>query len=211
MSLVIAPCFARDGFVVVDQVLTQDRCDQLTRHLPKIYSSGSRALLDSECFRKLAQDLRNSERLGDLLEDMVAVQCIYFRKTKEHNWSIKMHRDGVVPVDGFGSWDASGVKEGLNCVRPPIDFLNRCAAVRVSLDGAPEGDLRIVPASHQSENEPERDDAVSVPVGKGGVLVMRPPLFHGSTKLVSSPSRRVLHFLYAPTQLPEAYQWYHAI
>ncbi len=203
--------FIREGFAVMDGVLGEERCHQLAGHLPEIGGSGSRALLEVECFRDLARELRNIEGLGDILGGLLAVQCIYFRKTKEHNWSIKMHRDRVVPVEGSGPWDSSGVKEGMNCVRPPSDFMNRCVAVRVSLDGALEGDLLVVPGSHQSDDAPARDDAISVPVGKGGVMLMRPLLVHGSTKLETSPSRRVLHFFYAPAELPDEYQWYHSV
>ncbi|NOX98453.1 MAG: phytanoyl-CoA dioxygenase family protein [Verrucomicrobia bacterium] len=203
--------FFRDGFVVIDEVLTQDCCDRIAECLPNIGSSGSRALLEVECFQELAGDIRRNEKLAGILEDLVAIQCIYFRKTKEHNWSIKMHRDRVVPVEGSGPWDSSGVKEGMKSVRPPLDFLNGCVAVRVSLDGAPEGDLLVVPGSHQSDDAPARGDAISVPVGKGGVMLMRPLLVHGSTKLETSPSRRVLHFLYAPAELPDEYQWYHTV
>ena len=196
---------------MIDDVLSQKRCDEVAEQLPVIGSSGSRVLLNIDCFRELAEELRSGEKMRDILETLVAVQCTYFRKTEEHNWSIRLHRDRVVPVKGSGPWDSSGEKEGMSCARPPREFQDQCVAVRLSLDDALEGDFLVVLGSHQSDNKPTREDAISVPVRKGGALVMRPSLLHGSTKLKAIPSRRVLHVLYAPVQLPGSYQWYHAV
>lgn len=99
----------------------------------------------------------------------------------------------------------------MNCVRPSLEFINRCVAVRLSLDDALEGDLLVVPGSHRNDDPPMRDEAISVPVQRGGVLVMRPSLVHGSTKLEECPSRRVLHFLYASPKVPDSYHWSHAV
>lgn len=103
--------FTDDGFAVVDNVLRPHRCKQFIGDLPETAGSGSRALLKIASFRQLAQDLRECDSLSGFLKDLVAVQCTYIRKTEGCNWSIKMHRDRVVPIEGSGSWPPSGVKE----------------------------------------------------------------------------------------------------
>jgi Phytanoyl-CoA dioxygenase (PhyH) len=145
------------------------------------------------------------------LVELVAVQCILFAKTREVNWSIGLHRDEIMPISGRGDWPSAGMKEGLPYVRVPSAIARSMVAVRVQLDGAPEGDLVLVRGSHVDNAPWDRTLALSIPVPKGSALVMRPTLLHGSSKLRSSDSRRVLHFVFAQAScLPRTYRWCHA-
>jgi Phytanoyl-CoA dioxygenase (PhyH) len=201
----------RDGYFVLSNVLSPVECELVTSRLPSIASAGTRNLLDYEDFRLLASHLRNTTSLNGLLSRYVTVQCILFVKTLEHNWWVGLHRDEVMPMSGQGNWQDAGMKEGLPYVRVPSAVLGSMVAVRLHLDGAPEGDLSVVPGSHTNDDEPNRAVAFSIPVPNGGALVMRPRLLHASSKLRSSSSRRVLHFVFAPAScLPQPYQWCHA-
>lgn len=203
--------FRDDGYCVVEKVVTEDQCKELARDLPRIDNAGSRALLSVEPFRRLAQDIRNIDQLRTLLDGLVAVQCTLFRKSLNHNWAVRLHRDTVVAVTGDGPWRSAGVKDGMKTAKPPRTFLNRCVAVRLHLDGAPEEDVSVVPGSHADSIQHERSRAIAVTVPPGGVLVMRPSIAHASSKMRHSGQRRVLHFLFAGTDLPKAYSWYHAV
>lgn len=203
--------FERDGYFVVPHVLSPLQCELVASRLPLTASAGTRNLLDHEEFRLLASQLRNTTSLSGLLSLYVTVQCILFIKTLEHNWWVGLHRDEVMPMSGQGNWQGAGMKEGLPYVRVPSAVLSSMIVVRLHLDGAPEGDLNVVPGSHTSDVRPNRDLAFSMPVPKGGALVMRPTLLHASNRLRSSSSRRVLHFVFAPAScLPQPYRWCHA-
>jgi ectoine hydroxylase-related dioxygenase (phytanoyl-CoA dioxygenase family) len=95
--------------------------------------------------------------------------------------------------------------------------LESIVAVRLHLDDCNErnGALRVVPGSHRlgrlssdeahREREARGDRFVSVP--KGGAMIMRPLLLHASSKSSVASPRRVLHFVYGPTALPEGLRW----
>ncbi len=184
--------------------------------MPAIETSGSRTLLAQNDFRLLAEELRASAQLADSLADLVAIGCTLFRKSKSHNWGVQLHRDEVIPVQGDGPWESAGEKEGLQTAKPPHKFLNQCVAVRLQLDGAPHEDISVIPGSHrfdvcQSITELNRDAAIPIAVPRGGALIMRPLLAHGSSRLGHSDQRRVLHFVFAPPTLPDNYRWYDSV
>lgn len=197
----------QDGYVVVDNVVSEEACTSLAASLPSISSSGTRTLLSLEPYRNLARHLRSGP-LKAFLSNLVAVEGILFRKTLEHNWAVSPHRDAVLPVKGRGVWPPSGEKEGMLFARPPRQFMNRCVVVRVHLDGAPVEDISIVPGSHADELNYDRSQAEPVAVPKRGALIMRPTVVHSSCKLQSSQKRRVLHLVFAPKELPNDYAWY---
>ena len=203
--------FLQYGYEVVTDVIPFNWRDALIAELPNISNSGSRKLLDNQIFRDTVVYLRNHPQLSQLLSNLVAVQCTFFRKSQSHNWSISLHRDVVIPVQGQGEWHDAGLKEEIHFVRPPRDFLDRCIAVRVCLDNASEGDLYLIPHSHFDEQIATKDKATLIKVSLNGALVMRPTILHGSSKLQNMQFRRVLHYLFAPPTLPSTYCWYHAI
>ncbi|MEZ5307173.1 MAG: hypothetical protein R2684_08525 [Pyrinomonadaceae bacterium] len=197
----------QNGYTVVNSVISEDDRDRVVGLLPQIDNSGSRTLLRLEPFCDLARDLRAGV-LSGFLEDLVAVECILFRKTSEHNWSVGLHRDEVLPVKGSGDWPSAGVKEGMTCARPTREIMDQCLAVRVHLDGAPIEDISVVPGSHLDDERHERISALPIAVPQCGALIMRPRLAHASSKLGEDQKRRVLHFVFAPPVLPEGYSWY---
>ena len=205
--------FLKYGYEVIENVIPPDWRETLIAELPKISNAGSRKLLDYQIFRDTVSYIRNHPQLSQPLSELVAVQCTFFRKTKSHNWSINLHRDVVIPVVGEGEWHNAGYKEGIHFVRPPRHFLDRCLAVRISLDYAYEGDLYVIPNSHSEQNEKigTKENATLIKVFRHGALVMRPTILHGSSKLKNIESRRIVHYLFAPAKLPSTYFWYHKI
>jgi ectoine hydroxylase-related dioxygenase (phytanoyl-CoA dioxygenase family) len=77
------------------------------------------------------------------------------------------------------------------------------------------GALRVVPGSHRlgrltsSAALAARNQCGehSVAVPRGGVMAMRPLLLHASSKACSGAPRRVLHFVFGPSDLPEGLRW----
>lgn len=203
--------FDRAGYAVVEQVVADEVCLALIAALPPIESSGSRVLLSLVTFRELAEQLRASSKLSRFVSDLVAIQCILFRKSTDHNWAVRLHRDAVLPIKGHGPWQSAGLKEGMECAKPPREFMDRCVAIRVHLDGATAEDVSVVPGSHLDAQKHDRAKARSVAVGRGGALIMRPTLAHASSKLRDVQQRRVLHYVFAPKRVPDGYGWYDAV
>ncbi|MCH9675423.1 MAG: hypothetical protein K0U93_28560 [Gammaproteobacteria bacterium] len=195
------------GYLVAPAVLTTLECSALGATLPSVCGSGTRMILQDTNVQAVVPRLRSHPILSALLTDLVAVQCTYFRKTQAHNWSLRVHRDALVPLSGRGAWETVACKEGQSFVRPPPEFLRRCLALRLNLDDALEGDLRIVPRSWNNEQKFTNADAISVKVPQGGALLFRPTAAHGSAKLIRARQRRVLHFLFAPRNVPAPYRW----
>jgi ectoine hydroxylase-related dioxygenase (phytanoyl-CoA dioxygenase family) len=90
-------------------------------------------------------------------------------------------------------------------------------ALRLHLDDCNErnGALRVVPGSHRlgrlttAEAIRAKDERgeVCVAVPRGGAMLMKPLLLHASSKVLTDGARRVLHFVFAPEDLPGALRW----
>ena len=196
--------------MVVPNLLPSSVCANLIEGLPQLEGSGTRELLEQQRYQQLSAALRSDPSLLFALEGLAAVQAILFNKTADHNWSLQMHSDSVFPIEGEGSWQSAGDKEGLPYVRVPREEVSRFVAVRVCLDDVGEGDLTLEPGSHWP-NSSAKATPTNVVVPQGGVLVLNPTLRHGSSKLDASPARRVVHIVYAPPSLPDSYSWVSAI
>lgn len=211
------------GFAVIPDILDENEVDEVLRQLKRVATSsaGTRGLLNEPWCRELGRRLVRDIRLSNLIpQDSCTVQCTYFGKSPSHNWLVTLHQDLSIPVaDRIDSEQCSGWsrKEGGLFVQPPSLFLESILAVRVHLDDSNEesGALRVVPGSHASGRlTPEgirgvRDELgeVTVPVSRGGGMVMRPLLLHASHKVCVERPRRVLHFVYGPSKLPCGLRW----
>jgi hypothetical protein len=215
MSELIAD-FEREGSVVVRDVVAPEQlkaaesfCDSV-----QLSGAGTRDLLEQAWCSAMAQTLRSTPLIRRLLgAATTAVQCTLFVKDAEHNWLVPLHRDYSIPVKARIAslrWSAWSVKQAVVFGRPPADVLKELVAVRVHLEdtGVENGALQVVSGSHNTEVTSGERSARFVP--RGGALVMRPLLLHASSKLVSG-TRRVLHFVYGPSKLPDGAEWAHAV
>ena len=208
--------FERDGCVVVPNVAAHSDlacadafCDSVT-----LEGAGTRDLLEQPWCAAMANAVRSSTPIRELLgAATTAVQCTLFAKDAEHNWLVPLHRDYSIPVKARVSsprWSAWSVKQSVVFGRPPPDVLQQLVAVRIHLNDtdAMNGALQVVPGSHQVDVESGERSSHFVP--RGGAFVMRPLLLHASSKLVGG-SRRVLHFVFAPKELPDGAEWANAV
>lgn len=188
--------------------------------------AGTRNLLQHAWCRALVAPLRLRLRdLGVLAEDAFAVQCTLFRKSQSRNWKVALHQDLSIPVAekvadaALSGWSH---KEGSHFVQPPAALLERLTVVRIHLDPCTDSDgpLRVVPGSHragkltaQSARALRQDRGETACTAQpGDLLIMRPLLLHASSK-ASRPQgrRRVLHFLFAPSDPGHGLRWSLAI
>lgn len=217
--------FASSGFALFPAVLSPAECQRLTRHVSDLACAraGTRCLLHQPWCAELADRLRQHPSLSPLLPaSHVAVQCTYFLKSAEVNWLVAVHQDTAIPVaqrchhPDLRGWS---VKEGIQYVQPPPQLLEQLIALRVHLDPCrlEDGPLRVVPGSHldgiipPSQAVEARLAEVLCLAEPGDVLAMRPLLLHASSKSTGESQRRVLHFLFGPSQLPYGLSWLVAV
>lgn len=150
-----------------------------------------------------------------------AVKGILFDKQPRANWKVPWHQDLTVAVRaqaeaaGYGPWS---VKGGVPHVQPPVEVLECMLAVRVHLDDCREsdGDLRVLAGSHRHGEisgksiaaARERYREVVCPVGRGGILAMRPLLLHASSATEATTRRRVLYLEFAACELTPQVAWF---
>jgi hypothetical protein len=215
--------FADSGFAIVPDVMTAIEVDALMRHVERLDPAGAgmRDVLDHAWAQRLAGELRR--RLVDraaLAATDIPVQCTYFEKSAERNWLVPYHQDLAIPVaervadPSLTGWSR---KAGALFVHAPAAVLETLTAVRLHLDACPAeaGALRVIPGTHRAgrlDDEAIRaaraaGREVPCAIGRGGVLAMRPLLLHASSKMTGPGSRRVLHFLFGPLELPVPLRW----
>lgn len=143
-------------------------------------------------------------------------KAIYFDKPADANWPVAMHRDLTIAVaekqdvTGYGPWS---VKPGQFGVQPPLALLRDNFTIRIHLDDttADNGALYVVPGSHMDAVAMLTDvravNRICCPVGRGGVMVMRPMLLHASGRTVNGQPRRVVHIEFSRVSLPLPLQW----
>ena len=215
--------FAADGYSVVSDMLSSEEIRGVVSNFKELATdrAGIRKLLYRRWCQELARRLAREPRLRAVLPaDAHAAQCTLFEKALDKNWFVTLHQDLSIPVAKridsalCTGWSA---KEGDLFVQPPISVLEDMVAIRLHFDDCDErnGALRVVPGSHrlgrlnsaQALNAREVRGERVVQVPRGGVMVMRPLLLHASSKATADIPRRVLHFVFGPSSLPEGLSW----
>ncbi|ASU35353.1 phytanoyl-CoA dioxygenase family protein [Mucilaginibacter xinganensis] len=146
------------------------------------------------------------------------VKSIYFDKPEQSNWFVGWHQDLTISVDtkaelpGFDSWT---VKIDQFAVQPPLSILQDNFTIRIHLDDTDEnnGALKVIPASHLKGIcrldglDWKNGTETTCNVNAGGVMVMRPLLFHASNRTISDKQRRIIHIEFSRQELPSEITW----
>ena len=215
---------ANDGFYIADSVLSEPDCDHFISLVDSLEMTDSRRRGGiRDVFQRVPAFVGLARRrevrkivTAILSKDAFAVRGIVFDKTVESNWLVPWHQDMTIAVqtksdvEGFGPWS---MKEGIHHVRPSVDVLRRMVTIRVHLDSTDgtTGALRVIPGSHHagiSDNRPSDTDPVTCTVNRGGVVVMKPLIWHASEKATRPTHRRVIHIKYADMELPTPLEWH---
>jgi hypothetical protein len=230
--------FERDGFAIVERVLTPDQIAELVDLTSECLSAGGDGVLERggevygvrDLLRRVAEirSLAHSEGLRDLVESILGtgafvVRGLFFDKTLSTNWNLPWHQDVTIAVrarhdvPGFGPWTR---KAGIPHVIAPATLLERMVTIRLHLDdcGLGSGPMRVLPGSHQAGKldvgaiatwaARAGELAVDCLVPCGGAVVMRPLLLHASASGAAAGHRRVIHLEYAAEALPAGLEWY---
>ena len=120
--------------------------------------------------------------------------------------------DKKVELENFGPWTT---KQNQFAVQPPLDLLENIFTIRIHLDDTDEnnGALKVIPNSHSKGiYRPETIDwnietENICNVNKGGVMIMKPLILHGSNRTTNGKKRRVIHIEFSDQQLPKELNW----
>jgi len=220
-----------NGFSVIDSVYTEDEIIEISKIINSLDISNPifRKTDDLFAIRQFLKEVPEIKALvfnPKLIEIIKAiggnncfvVKSIYFDKPEKSNWFVSYHQDLTISVNEkkeiqkFTNWTK---KHKQFAVQPPTEILENIFTIRIHLDdtNSENGALKILEKSHlksvyrvdkidfRTENE------VICEVNSGGIMLMKPLLFHGSNKTTNDKNRRVIHIEFSDKILPENLQW----
>lgn len=220
-----------NGFAVINNIFSEEEVEKISEAIQNIDSSKdtfrkSEDLFAIRQFLKEIPEVKNlifNENLKTIIkeifgENYFVVKSSYFDKPEKSNWYVAYHQDLTISVDkkveleNFGPWTT---KQNQFAVQPPLDILENIFTVRIHLDDTDEnnGALKVVPKSHaKGICRPETIDwdvetETICNVEKGGIMLMKPLLLHGSNRTTNGKKRRVIHIEFSNRELPSELQW----
>jgi ectoine hydroxylase-related dioxygenase (phytanoyl-CoA dioxygenase family) len=223
--------FAEDGFAVLNSVYSTDEVSQILILLESI-SVEKETVRKSKDLFAIRQVLKEIPELSSLVftdqlrkiinrflgKNYFVVKSIYFDKPPESNWFVAYHQDLTISVlqreniEGFSCWTK---KQNQFAVQPPVDILENNFTIRIHLDDTniDNGALKVIPGTQMrgilrtDELVLQQENEQICEVKKGGIMIMRPLLFHASNKTINATRRRVIHIEFSSFRLPLPLQW----
>ncbi len=219
------------GFTIIDDIFSEKEISQIIDVINSIDTSKETFRKSEDLFaiRQFLKEVPESHQFifNDNIRKIIneifgnnyfVVKSIYFDKPEKSNWYVSYHQDLTISVDkksdlkGFGPWTT---KQNQFAVQPPIDYLKNIFTIRIHLDDTDEnnGALKVVPNSHSKEiYRPETIDwnvetEEICSVNKGGIMIMKPLILHGSNRTTNNQKRRVIHIEFSDMELPEEINW----
>ncbi|WP_449401136.1 phytanoyl-CoA dioxygenase family protein [Chryseobacterium wanjuense] len=220
-----------NGFTVINNIFSDEEIEKIVEVIQNIDTS-KETFRKSEDLFAIRQFLKEIPEVKDLIfndkiknvvkeifgEKYFVVKSIYFDKPEKSNWYVAYHQDLTISVDkklelpNFGSWTT---KQNQFAVQPPLNILENIFTIRIHLDNTDEknGALKVVTKSHaKGIYRPETIDwnvetEEICKVEKGGIMIMKPLILHGSNRTTNGQKRRVIHIEFSDTELPEELNW----
>lgn len=220
-----------NGFTVINNIFSEEEIEKIGEIIQNIDTSGETFRKSDDLFA-IRQFLKEVPEVKDLIfndkmkniikevfgEKYFVVKSIYFDKPEKSNWYVAYHQDLTISVDkktelkGFGPWTT---KQNQFAVQPPLDILENIFTIRIHLDDTDEhnGALKVIPTSHSKGiYRPETIDwsvetETICSVEKGGIMIMKPLLLHGSNRTTNGKKRRVIHIELSDQKLPKELDW----
>ncbi|MBF7091874.1 phytanoyl-CoA dioxygenase family protein [Flavobacterium sp. ALJ2] len=155
---------------------------------------------------------------SNFVENYFITKSIYFDKPEKSNWFVAYHQDLTISVDkkidveNFENWTT---KQNQFAVQPPKDILDKNFTIRIHIDKTTKdnGALKVINSSHSKgicriENMDFKNEKETIcEVEKGGIMIMKPLLFHASNKTTNNERRRVIHIEFSNQELPNGLDW----
>ena len=221
-----------EGFTIINTVYTENEIEKLI----SLIENNTQNKEESATFRK-SQDLFAirqfhkeipetlphifNQNLKDVIEATFGegyfiTKSIYFDKPEKSNWFVAYHQDLTISVDkkveieNFENWT---IKQNQFAVQPPKEILENNFTIRIHLDNTTKdnGALKVINDSHSKgivrvENLQTENETICE-VEKGGIMIMKPLLFHASNKTTNNQRRRVIHIEFSNQELPNELEW----
>lgn len=223
-----------EGFAIINNVYTENEIEKLISLIENITENNSdnaafRKSQDLFAIRQFHKkipetlDFIFNQNLKDIIQSNFGkgyfiTKSIYFDKPEKSNWFVAYHQDLTISVDtkieveNFENWT---IKQNQFAVQPPKEILEDNFTVRIHIDTTTKenGALKVINNSHSKgilrieklnfENEKE----TICEVEKGGIMIMKPLLFHASKKTTNNERRRVIHIEFSKQELPSGLEW----
>ena len=209
------------GFAILSGVLANEEVLKLEKSFAGVGVRRSKAGIRHLLKHSTVAYIASGEKLLEIARSILGNGAVPFRatlfdKSAQSNWLVAWHQDTALPIrekKGTPGWGPWSVKDGVTYAHAPSSALDRVVALRIHLDDSmvQNGPLRVLPETHRLgvvSDEAIHDLAARISpveclVPRGGVLVMRPLIVHGSSKVQSDERRRVLHIEYAASMMME--------
>jgi ectoine hydroxylase-related dioxygenase (phytanoyl-CoA dioxygenase family) len=221
----------KNGFTSISNIYSNDEIENILTKISKVDTSKETFRVSNDLFaiRQFLKEVPEvtklvfNEKLKNVIEelfgkDYFVIKSIYFDKPETSNWFVAYHQDLTISVDkklkhdDFGPWT---VKQDQFAVRPPLPILEDIFTIRIHLDDTDQnnGALKVIPKSHlKNIYRPENIDwtinkETICNINKGGIMIMKPLLMHGSNKTTNNKKRRIIHIEFSNKPLPEGLNW----
>lgn len=220
------------GFIIINNIYNDNEIEKLISLIENITENNA----ENKTFRK-SQDLFAirqfhkeipetlpfifNKNLQDIIKSTFGkgyfiTKSIYFDKPEKSNWFVAYHQDLTISVDkkieieNYENWT---IKQNQFAVQPPIAILEKNFTIRIHIDKTTKdnGALKVINNSHskgifRAENL-ETENETICEVEKGGIMIMKPLLFHASNKTTNNERRRVIHIEFSNQELPNGLEW----
>ena len=223
-----------EGFTIIENIYTEKEVDLLISIIEKNTenSSGKLTFKKSEAIFAIRQFLNEipetleiifNKNMKEIIKDhfgenYFVTKSIYFDKPEMSNWFVAYHQDLTISVnkkvemENFENWTT---KQNQFAVQPPKNILDNNFTIRIHLDKTTKenGALKVVTKSHKKgicriENIEIKSETESYcEVKSGGIMIMKPLLFHASNKTLNNKRRRVIHIEFSNQELPNDLKW----
>ena len=223
-----------EGFTIIENVYDEIEIEKLISIIEKVsnvttVNATFKQSDDLFAIRQFHKEIPESinyifnQKLKDIIkfnlgDNYFITKSIYFDKPKKSNWFVSYHQDLTISVtkkievENFKNWTT---KQNQFSVHPPKEILENNFTIRIHLDTTTKenGALKVLNKSHKKgiyrienlnfENETE----TICEIKKGGIMIMKPLLFHASNKTTNNKQRRVIHIEFSNKILPNELEW----
>jgi ectoine hydroxylase-related dioxygenase (phytanoyl-CoA dioxygenase family) len=223
-----------EGFAIIDKVYSENEIEKIISEIEKVTkketeNSTFRKSQDLFAIRQFHKEIpetlnfifnQNLRKIIKLSfgENYFITKSIYFDKPEKSNWFVAYHQDLTISVDrkleivNFENWTT---KQNQFAVQPPKEILEQNFTIRIHIDKTTKenGALKVLNKSHKkgivrTENiKTENETETICEVEKGGIMIMKPLIFHSSNKTTNNERRRVIHIEFSNQKLPNELEW----
>ncbi|PIF32942.1 phytanoyl-CoA dioxygenase PhyH [Flavobacterium sp. 9] len=223
-----------EGFAIINNIYSENEVEKLISLIENVTENASenatfRKSQDLFAIRQFHKEIPETlpfifnQNLENIIESNFGkgyfiTKSIYFDKPEKSNWFVAYHQDLTISVDkkadieNFENWTT---KQNQFAVQPPKEILENNFTIRIHIDKTTKdnGALKVINNSHSKgilriENlDFENEKETICEVEKGGIMIMKPLLFHASNKTTNNERRRVIHIEFSNQQLPDGLEW----